>query len=172
MITKANAGPWIDSMEGIRISSMIVEKAISLGYVPSEEFYGALAEFGTIDALVDWEWISDEADDAETWLNDHVAPKGYYFGMHPDQGDWGLYSTLMNHDLGDLSGVGPVESNDFVDWFMEVRPDAVVIFEGMEWPVSEMREEGILPEYVEITREHWGGSRSKMVDYHVEIERA
>ncbi len=171
-VTKKDAGPWIDSANGINIALMIVEKAISLGYTPSDDFYAEKERVGSLANMRDWEWIQDEADDAEAWLNEKVAPKGYYFGTHPDWGDWGLYSTMMGRELGDLAGVGPVESNDFVDWFMEVRPDATVIFEGTEWPVSVLREEGVLPDYVDIEREYWGGKRFEMIDYRVEIKRA
>lgn len=39
-----------------------------------------------------FEVLVSALDDAEEWLTENAAPEGFYFGSHPDIGDWGMWA--------------------------------------------------------------------------------
>jgi hypothetical protein len=87
----ANEGAWLDgSVRGRFMNADIIEEAIAWGYQPSPGYFEIRDEGGR-GAVADWEFAYEEADDATDWMNDHVAPPGFFFADNPDWGDWGLY---------------------------------------------------------------------------------
>ena len=125
------------------------------------------------DGLIDnWEFVHEEAQGAEDWMNDNVAPKGYYFGYHPDWGDWGLYSTLMDRMIGDLAGVGPVALEDFLDYMRELMPTAMVQYNRKLYFLQEILKDESrkgFPDFVDIVEENEGRDENK---YSVTVKRA
>ena len=172
MTEKAEAssvGCWFDNGRGWRIAGAIVDEAMAWGYKPTKSYNEALK---TEDDIDEWEFISDEAQDAEDWMNDHVAPKGYYFGYHPDWGDWGLYSALMDRMIGDLAGVGPVALEDFLDYMRELMPTAMVQYNRKLYFLQEILKDESwkgFPDFVDIVEENKGRDENK---YSVTVKRA
>lgn len=83
-VTRDDIGVWYDSARGIYIGEEVINLAEQCGFKPKarrprrgwsrHEFY--------------WEIVQE----AEDFLNDHIAPPGTYFGFHPDgDGCWGLW---------------------------------------------------------------------------------
>ena len=95
-ITAKEAGPWFDSSRGIYIPAMVILEAIDRGWKGASECEGLTDE--EITNLEDYIEISEEA---ESWFNER-APAGYYFGTHPDHGDWGLWQ--IEDDSGEDEG--------------------------------------------------------------------
>ena len=144
-----NAGCWLDNGRGFRLANAIVEEAVAWGYKTSAEYDDVDQDEINID---EWEFIQEEADAAETWMNEHVAPKGYYFGTHPDFGDWGLYGATMGHSLHDIAGCGPFAVDDFLDFAREY-PGAQLVFNKTTIPVDEVlqdEERCGLPDFVDV----------------------
>jgi len=170
----SSAGCWFDNGRGWRIAGAIVEEAIAWGYKPTEEYNRVLKE-AEEDSDIDideWEFISDEAQDAEDWMNEHVAPKGYFFGYHPDWGDWGLYSALMDRSIGDLAGVGPVDLEDFLDYMRELMPTAMVQYNRKLYFVNEILQDESrrgFPDFIDIVEENRGREPDK---YSVTVKAA
>jgi hypothetical protein len=84
-ITSKESGPWFDSSRGIYIPARVILEAIDRGWKGAPECEGLTDE--EISNLDDYFEISEEA---ESWFNER-APAGFYFGTHPDHGDWGLW---------------------------------------------------------------------------------
>lgn len=92
LATPADAGCWIDGTWGRFVSVRVVGIALHYGWELSPE------DLATYDRLFnetqwdgplalddDWDALLDQggmADDAEKWLNEHIAPDGYAFGWH------------------------------------------------------------------------------------------
>ena len=90
-------GSIINSALGIYIPYNVVLFAIELGFNPSDEWKERvkLAEENDEDEedylTHNYEWIIDEMENAEDWLNAEIADEDHYFGFHPDWCDWGYY---------------------------------------------------------------------------------
>ena len=90
-------GSLINSALGIYIPYNVVLFAIDYGYNPTDEFKkmqkdAQLKEEDEEEFIThNYEWIYDEMERAESFLNDKYAKEGYYFGFHPDWNDWGYY---------------------------------------------------------------------------------
>jgi len=97
-------GSIINSALGIYIPYNVVLFAIDYGYIPTEEFEemqkdAQLKEDDEEDYIThNFEWIYDELDRVESFMNDKYANEGHYFGFHPDWGDWGYYK-FENEDM-------------------------------------------------------------------------
>lgn len=150
----SNAGCWLDGARGWRIALGIVEEAEAWGYRPSAEFANYRAECDENDGdPAEYEFIQEEADDAEAWMNEHVAPKGYYFGTHPDFGDWGLYGNTMGRNKHDIAGGGPYDTEDLLDFISYENPQAIIVFDEKSIPVQEVlrdEERCGLPEFTDV----------------------
>jgi hypothetical protein len=178
-VTAADAGAWVDNARGIHMSSMIIRIAEGYGYPISEELKDYLRRFENQlgraledpdTAIDDWEFASEEVRDAEDWMNEHVAPRGYYFGTHPDFGDWGLYSVLMGHDATDLAGVEQVARDDIIEYVAETDMHGILIFERKSYDIQEIAQyREILPEFVDIVDAYWD-KVSTPERYVVEVE--
>lgn len=90
-ITKASPldiGCWIAGHRGRYATSGLVYKAMDWGFVIDSDDDRALTAYdgGDDEILHDGEmvdvfdWVIELADEAEAWLNDHVAPEGHSFG--------------------------------------------------------------------------------------------
>jgi hypothetical protein len=98
-ITGQDAGCWVDNARGFHMPSAIIERAEAFGYDLSKSLREYIVDNSSSqmagadrDEVIDfYEFINEELDAVDTWMNEHVAPKGYAFGIHPDWGDWGLY---------------------------------------------------------------------------------
>lgn len=150
----SEAGCWINGANGWRMSFGIVELAEGAGYKPSVEFL-AFRETckSTGGDPATFEFIHEEADDAEAWMNDHAAPKGYYFGMHPDTNDWGLYGATMGRSVDDLPGGGPYDTNDLLDFISYENAQAIIVFNSKSIPLQEVlrdEERCGLPEFTDV----------------------
>lgn len=76
------AGCWFDGHRGQYIYGEVVQLACEYGYKPTDGWLAHNeAETGQVT-----EWTVEEADRAESWLNEHVASDGYSFGWH--DGEW------------------------------------------------------------------------------------
>ncbi len=183
-VTAQDAGCWVDSARGIHMPSAIIERAEAFGYDLSNSLVKYLKETGDPemggsdrDELIDnYEWIHEEVDDAEQWMNEHVAPTGYSFGYHPDHGDWGLYSAMMwVQSLMDLQGTGPVALEDLLEWFAnQYTKNAAVnfVYHGKPYWVFDIlldeNRKGI-PEIVDVGAVDWKGDDYHPTDITVEI---
>ena len=91
------AGSIINGALGIYIPYNVVLFAIDYGYIPTDEFKEMQKDAQSKDIdecdyiTHNFEWIYDELDRVESYMNDKYANGGYYFGSHPDWGDWGYY---------------------------------------------------------------------------------
>jgi len=89
-------GSIINSALGIYIPYNVVLFAIDYGYNPTDEFKemqkDAQIEIDECDYIThNFEWIYDELDRVESYMNDKYAKEGHCFSIHPDWGDWGYY---------------------------------------------------------------------------------
>ena len=92
-----DAGCWVDGHWGQYGGAQVIEIARDRGWEDAEAIDLAarhLASMGpstepglTVD---EHEMLTSAADDAEEWLNEHVAPEGYAFGWH--DGEFFLWS--------------------------------------------------------------------------------
>jgi hypothetical protein len=87
-VTAANAGCWLEGSRGWTVTPAVIDIAVSYGFVLDEEAKAALDAYrddGGMGLPMDSnvpEIVHDVADEAETYLNDNVAPLGYTFGFH------------------------------------------------------------------------------------------
>lgn len=102
-VTADQAGCWLEGSRGWYASSALVRIAESLG-MPLDDDDNALLDaynsgdtgditLSTGEVTDPFECVAGQggmADMAETWLNDNVAPDGYYFGWH--DGEFFLWS--------------------------------------------------------------------------------
>ena len=92
-------GSIINGALGIYIPYNVVLFAIDYGYIPTVEFKKMQkdAQLKNEDEeefiTYNYEWIYDEMERAESFLNDKYAEEGYYFGFHPEWNDWGYYKS-------------------------------------------------------------------------------
>ena len=77
-IKPSKAGPWVDSARGIYMGEAVQDHAIARGWEGPK-----VGEVSTEEYFEAW-------NEAEAYL-DTLAPEGYWFGNHPDNGDFGLW---------------------------------------------------------------------------------
>lgn len=77
------AGCWFDNHRGIYIGEAVIDTAVDHGFKPE----------GLTDGLrySDEEFYCELWDEAEQFMQ-QFAEEGFWFGSHPDWGDWGLYA--------------------------------------------------------------------------------
>lgn len=95
--TPADAGCYVDGHWGQYATAHMIERATEFGFTDAEaEDLAArkLVEMfptnGPTLSDNEHEYLTDAADDAEAWLNEHVAPEGYSFGWY--EGEFHLQS--------------------------------------------------------------------------------
>lgn len=101
--TPKASGCWLEGSRGWRASAALVRIAHDYGMTLTEDDLAILDAYedGTTDSLTlsTGETVDpaecvigqgEMADQAEEWLNDHVAPAGYMFGWH--DGEFFLWS--------------------------------------------------------------------------------
>lgn len=77
------AGCWVEGSRGWYAQPLVVRIAIGRGMEVSEADLSVLSRYECGDHELDaMETVSDLVDDAEAWLNEHVAAEGYSFGWH------------------------------------------------------------------------------------------
>ena len=92
-------GCIFDGSRGIYIPYNVVNFAIDLGFNPSDEWKEQVKraqEKGEDeeDYLThNYEWIFDEMENAEDWLNAEIADDEHYFGNVIDNTDWGYWKV-------------------------------------------------------------------------------
>ena len=92
-------GSIINGALGIYIPYHIVCFAIDLGFNPSIEWKEQVKEAkekgeDEEDYLThNYEWIYEEMENAENWLNAEIADNEHYFGFYPDWCDWGYWKV-------------------------------------------------------------------------------
>lgn len=87
--TANDAGCWVDGVRGYHALVRMVDIAEQHGYPLSEGDRDMVERYDTGSTDHD-SVIHTIADEAESWLNDNVAPDGYSFGWH--DGDFMLWS--------------------------------------------------------------------------------
>lgn len=89
-MTPAEAGCWVPGLVGRYGSQEVISIAVNCGW--DDEDAQRILDSDDNEAI--WDAVIDVADDAEIWLNEHVAPEGYYFGWYDgefwlwSEGDW------------------------------------------------------------------------------------
>lgn len=101
-----NAGTWLDGARGWTISAEVIriawrfgmphsdwDESIVTAYERNEEWvtlgaYGVREKIDVPGAIINQGGMVDTA---ESWLNDHVAAEGYWFGSAPDGDGWGYW---------------------------------------------------------------------------------
>jgi len=92
-------GSIINGALGIYIPYNVVLFAIDLGFNPSIEWKEQVKlaqekEEEEEEYLThNYEWIIDEMENAENWLNAEIADDEHYFGFHFDWNDWGYWKV-------------------------------------------------------------------------------
>ena len=92
-------GCIFDGTRGIYIPYHIVSFAIDLGFNPSDEWKQCVKEAeekgeDEEDFLIhNYEWIYEEMENAEDWLNAEIADDEHYFGTVLDGSDWGYWEV-------------------------------------------------------------------------------
>jgi hypothetical protein len=81
-LTRDDCGVVIDENRGWRGIGYVVEEAIAWGFEPTDDDREVIRSFfDDDDSPAGWN-MPDLSDEAEQWLNDHVAPDGCSFGWH------------------------------------------------------------------------------------------
>ncbi len=83
-------GRWIEGHRGRYVTSELVWRAANRGFEIDDDDRRALEAYEAGDESIVWdgedcgvyEWVVDLADNAEVWMNEHVAPEGHSFGWH------------------------------------------------------------------------------------------
>lgn len=110
-LTNEPIGCWYDSHRGIYLIPDILIDAIDNGFESTYNYLVSLHnehpevfsdEYQDVRniILLD-EFIYDEYTSFEQWINNHdlfLIPDGYYIGMHPDYGDFGMYSDSIDNE--------------------------------------------------------------------------
>jgi hypothetical protein len=92
-------GCIFDGARGIYISYNVVNFAIQMGFNPSIEWKQCVKEAkergeDEEDFLThNYEWIYEEMENAEDWLNAEIADEEHYFGNVIDNTDWGYWEV-------------------------------------------------------------------------------
>ena len=92
-------GILINGALGIYIPYNVVLFAINLGFNPSIEWKEQVKEAqekkeDDEDYLThNYEWIYEEMENAEDWLNAEIADDDHYFGTILDETDWGFWKV-------------------------------------------------------------------------------
>ena len=109
--TDNDIGTWYDSSRGIYLIPDIILDAIASGYSSYYDHTVSLfddhpevfsEEYQDIrDILLLDDWIYEEMDKIESWLNDHdrfIIPENCYIGFNESYGDFGLWE-IQEDDL-------------------------------------------------------------------------
>ena len=92
-------GILINGALGIYIPYNVVLFAIDYGYIPSIEWKQCVKEAkdkgeDEEDYLThNYEWIYEEMENTEDWLNAEIADNEHYFGTILDGDDWGYWKV-------------------------------------------------------------------------------
>lgn len=86
--TPDQAGTWVDGCRGWTAMGVMIDIAVERGWPITNEDDVILEQSRR--AGYNSEAVSEIADDAEAFMNDHIAPAGYAFGWH--EGDFVLWS--------------------------------------------------------------------------------
>ena len=92
-------GSIINGALGIYIPYNVVLFAIDLGFNPSNEWKEQVKEAqekkkDEEEYLThNYEWIYEEMENAEDWLNAEIADEVHYFGFVLDGSDWGYWKV-------------------------------------------------------------------------------
>lgn len=86
--TAADAGCWVAGRHGHYAMPGVIEIALAYGWA-DEQASGIAQRYPDLSES-DQDALSDTVDDAEQWLNSHVAPQGFSFGWH--DGEFFLWS--------------------------------------------------------------------------------
>jgi len=150
-VTAEDAGCWVNNARGIHMPSAIIVIAENFGYEISEELKKYIEENnkgvripGSRSIIDTYEFINEELDDVDTWMNDHVAPAGFAFGMNPDWGNWGLYE-IEEEEVGRRSYANGT-LDDYIERMLTAvgnnRKDLQVSYRGREGAMKFAREIG------------------------------
>jgi hypothetical protein len=85
-------GSIINGALGIYIPYNVVLFAIDYGYIPTNEFKG-MQKDAQIKEIDECDYIFDEMENAEDWLNAEIADNEHYFGTILDGTDWGYWKV-------------------------------------------------------------------------------
>lgn len=79
--TSEDAGCWVDGARGYHaLAFMVVNLADHrCGYPLSDEDRETVEKYDAGDEVTSLEEVIEIADEAEAWMNEHVAPEGYTF---------------------------------------------------------------------------------------------
>jgi hypothetical protein len=89
--TRGDAGVWVDGVRGWMAEHHMIDLAVGHGWpITADDDRVINACRGQLYSVDDSESLREIADDAEAFMNDHVAPLGYAFGWH--EGDFILAS--------------------------------------------------------------------------------
>ncbi len=92
-------GSIINGALGIYIPYNVVNFAIQMGFIPSIEWKQCVQEAKEKEEdeeeylTHNYEWIYEEMENAEYWLNAEIADDEHYFGFHLDWSDWGYWKV-------------------------------------------------------------------------------
>ena len=97
----SSEGCWFDGSRGQYIGECVIDTAIAhdwdyekAGYTDADRYCGGIHSEGE-----GTEFYCDMWDAAENYMQT-FAEDGYWFGSHPDWGDWGLYRTDADESEG------------------------------------------------------------------------
>ena len=181
-VTGADAGPWVDSARGVHMPSAILERAEAYGYsLPKDVSEYLMLEMKKNpdtgdterdDILDEYEFIHEVVEEAEQWMNEHVAPPGYFFGTHPDWGDWGLYSSLLGVEyMNDLEG-RVVAFADLEEWMEDLTKPAghvIFVYKGREYGLLTADAANNIPKIVTIGKVEWSDEKGIPIDAEIEL---
>ena len=183
-VTAGDAGTWVDGARGRHMSSAILDAAEAYGYPISKNLVDAMKEeeesvgeddFDRDEFVDRYEWINEEIDRAEQWMNERVAPIGYMFGYHPSWGDWGLYSPLAwTESVMDLQGL-TVAFSDLEEWLQEEMKDSkaenpvVFVYHGRNYYLLTTDAVNNIPEIIDIGEVDWTGDDYRTETVTIEI---
>jgi hypothetical protein len=88
-VTPADSGCWVAGHHGHYASAIVIETALNYGWHDTQaaEIAARYPELTEHEQDV----LNDVVNDAEQWLNEHIAPEGYSFGWH--DGEFFLWTT-------------------------------------------------------------------------------
>lgn len=84
----------LDSSNGVYMSEKIQNFAIECGWTGYYKDEETIIKYNnlTFQQIEDGDY-ENAYDDAEEFLNDNIAPEGYYFGSNEDTGNYGFWKT-------------------------------------------------------------------------------
>ena len=90
-LTKLSAGCWVDGSRGHYAAPYMVTLAVDRGYPITEEDQELITAYLAGETFDPEGAVVEIADEAEAWLNEHMAPAGYLFGW--SDGDFMLWTA-------------------------------------------------------------------------------